>query len=182
MAYEEVTSPILTDATGQEIVDQLEAIAQAMQPPTNIDASDVDYDNTQSGLTATDAQAAIDENAANITEIKSNLTDLDTPTDITNDLTPNTGIMTYTTPIANRMGDLVVITVQITPNRQISTFGDLIGNFPIPKNGAEFMGIDTNNNSYVGFYLKGNGVLSNRTATLNSGHIYIIFGSYIAVH
>lgn len=69
MAYEEVTSPILTDATGQDIVNKLEEIAQNLQPPTNIDASDVSYDNTQSGMTATDAQGAIDE-------IKSNLTNL----------------------------------------------------------------------------------------------------------
>lgn len=71
MAYEEVTSPILTDATGQEIVDKLEEIAQAVQPPTNIEASDVSYDNTQSGMTATDVQDAI-------TELKSNLTELET--------------------------------------------------------------------------------------------------------
>lgn len=70
MAYEEVTSPILTDATGQEIVDKLDAIAQAVQPPTNIEASDVSYDNTQSGMTATDVQDAV-------TELKSNLTDLE---------------------------------------------------------------------------------------------------------
>lgn len=69
MAYEEVTSPILTDATGQDIVDKLDEIAQNLQPPTNIEASDVSYDNTQSGMTATDVQEAVDE-------LKSNLTDL----------------------------------------------------------------------------------------------------------
>ena len=68
MAYEEVTSPILTDATGQDIVDKLDEIAQNLQPPTNIEASDVSYDNTQSGMTATDVQGAV-------TELKSNLTD-----------------------------------------------------------------------------------------------------------
>lgn len=68
MAYEEVTSPILTDATGQDIVDKLDEIAQNLQPPTNIEASDVSYDNTQSGMTATDVQDAV-------TELKSNLTE-----------------------------------------------------------------------------------------------------------
>lgn len=67
MAYETVTSPILTDATGQDIVDKLDEIAQKLQPPTNIEASDVSYDNTQSGMTATDVQGAV-------TELKSNLT------------------------------------------------------------------------------------------------------------
>jgi len=66
MAYEEVTSPILTDATGQDIVDKLDEIAQNLQPPTNIEASDVGYDNTQSGMTATDVQEAVDELKSNL--------------------------------------------------------------------------------------------------------------------
>lgn len=36
----------------------------------NIDASDVDYDNTGSGLTATDVQAAVDEVAGDVTGLK----------------------------------------------------------------------------------------------------------------
>lgn len=40
---------------------------------SSIDAEDVDYDNTVSGLTATDVQAAIDEEAAAIDTINSNL-------------------------------------------------------------------------------------------------------------
>lgn len=67
MAYEEVTSPILTDATGQDIVDKLDEIAQNLQPPTNIEASDVSYDNTQSGMTATDVQEAVSELKSNLT-------------------------------------------------------------------------------------------------------------------
>lgn len=69
MAYEEVTSPILTDATGQDIVDKLDEIAQNLQPPTNIEASDVSYDNTQSGMTATDVQEAVDELKSNLTQL-----------------------------------------------------------------------------------------------------------------
>ena len=41
---------------------------------STMDAEDVDYDNTVSGLTATDVQAAIDEEAAAISTINSNLT------------------------------------------------------------------------------------------------------------
>lgn len=40
---------------------------------SSLDASDVTYDNTVSGLTATDVQDAIDENASNIATINSNL-------------------------------------------------------------------------------------------------------------
>ena len=42
---------------------------------STMDAEDVDYDNTVSGLTATDVQAAIDEEAAAIDTINSNLAD-----------------------------------------------------------------------------------------------------------
>jgi hypothetical protein len=138
-------------------------------------AAEISFDNTGTGMTATDVQDAV-------TELKSNLTDLDTPVDITDDLTPNAGIMTYTTPIAYRMGDLVVVEFQITPNRQISAGGALVGNFPIPKSGANFTGIDANTGGAMGFYLTSTGLLTNRALTLTSGHTYIIFGSYIAVH
>lgn len=70
MAYEEVTSPILTDATGQDIVDKLEEIAENLQPPTNIDASDVSYDNTQSGMSATNVQDAVNELNQNLTNLQ----------------------------------------------------------------------------------------------------------------
>lgn len=43
---------------------------------STMDAEDVDYDNTVSGLTATDVQAAIDEEAAAISTINSNLSNL----------------------------------------------------------------------------------------------------------
>ena len=43
---------------------------------STMDAEDVDYDNTVSGLTATDVQAAIDEEAASINTINSNLTQI----------------------------------------------------------------------------------------------------------
>ena len=43
---------------------------------STMDAEDVDYDNTVSGLTATDVQAAIDEEAAAINTINSNLSNL----------------------------------------------------------------------------------------------------------
>lgn len=40
--------------------------------PSSLDAADVDYDNTQSGLTATNVQGAIDEVNSNLTDIVNN--------------------------------------------------------------------------------------------------------------
>ena len=76
----EVTSPILTDATGQEIVSKLNTLltkmdnlAAAFQPT----ASGIVYSNTTSGLTGDDVQEAIDEIAGDTTEIKQSLSLLD---------------------------------------------------------------------------------------------------------
>lgn len=99
----EVTSPILTDATGQEIVSKLNTLltkmdnlAAAFQP----NASGIVYNNTTSGLTGDDVQEAIDEMAGDVSEIKSALSDLDLNVphfkgmfDITTDLTSD---KTYT--------------------------------------------------------------------------------------
>ena len=75
----EVTSPILTDATGQEIVSKLNTLltkmdnlAAAFQPT----ASGIVYSNTTSGLTGDDVQKAIDEIAGDTTEIKQSLSQL----------------------------------------------------------------------------------------------------------
>ena len=72
----EVTSPILTDATGQEIVSKLNTLltkmdnlAAAFQP----NASGIVYSNTTSGLTGDDVQEAIDEMAGDVSEINSAL-------------------------------------------------------------------------------------------------------------
>lgn len=58
---------------------------------SSLDAVDVDYDNTVSGLTATDVQAAIDEEAAAINTINSNLAELEK-----NDLSATIDISNYT--------------------------------------------------------------------------------------
>ena len=81
----EVTSPILTDATGQEIVSKLNTLltkmdnlAAAFQP----NASGIVYSNTTSGLTGDDVQEAIDEMAADVSEINQSLCDFKTFTEI----------------------------------------------------------------------------------------------------
>lgn len=71
-----VTAPIMTDATGQSIDSKLNSLlgkmdnlAAAFQP----NASGIVYSNTTSGLTGDDVQEAIDEMAADVSEIKSSL-------------------------------------------------------------------------------------------------------------
>lgn len=72
----EVTAPIMTDATGQSIDSKLNSLlgkmdnlAAAFQP----NASGIVYSNTTSGLTGDDVQEAIDEMAADVSEIKQSL-------------------------------------------------------------------------------------------------------------
>lgn len=71
-----VTEPIMTDATGQSIDSKLNSLlgkmdnlAAAFQP----NASGIVYNNTTSGLTGDDVQEAIDEMAADVSEIKQSL-------------------------------------------------------------------------------------------------------------
>lgn len=77
----EVTAPIMTDATGQSIdgklnslLGKMDNLAAAFQP----NASGIVYSNTTSGLTGDDVQEAIDEMAADVSEIKQSLSDLAT--------------------------------------------------------------------------------------------------------
>lgn len=72
----EVTAPIMTDATGQSIdgklnslLGKMDNLAAAFQP----NASGIVYSNTTSGLTGDDVQEAIDEMAADVSEIKQSL-------------------------------------------------------------------------------------------------------------
>lgn len=79
MIMSEVTAPIMTDATGQSIDSKLNSLlgkmdnlAAAFQP----NASGIVYSNTTSGLTGDDVQEAIDEMAADVSEIKQSLSHL----------------------------------------------------------------------------------------------------------
>ena len=72
----------------------------------NVMATGVVYDNTDSGLTATNAQDAIDENASEIADVKTNLTAVETA------VTPINLNLTSTYTLNNqsfRMGKLIVI-------------------------------------------------------------------------
>ena len=63
----DVTSPIITDATGQAILSKLNEIKQVLSTPS--DAEDINYDNTTSGMTADNVQSAVDELKSNLTEL-----------------------------------------------------------------------------------------------------------------
>ena len=71
----EVTSPILLDSTGQTTNTKLDAINTTLGQIKNVlitpsDAEDITYDNTQSGMTATDVQGAVDELNASLVDLK----------------------------------------------------------------------------------------------------------------
>ena len=63
----QVTSPIILDSTGQQIHSDLQQIKNVLTTPSA--AADITFDNTGTGMTATDVQDAV-------TELNSSLTDL----------------------------------------------------------------------------------------------------------
>lgn len=131
----EVTAPIMTDATGQSIDSKLNSLlgkmdnlAAAFQP----NASGIVYSNTTSGLTGDDVQEAIDEMAADVSEIKSSLSNL--------------GGGGYTAPPAGsygtnvsyvdggycKIGKLVIVNMRVAASQTIPVSGVLVSNLPIP--------------------------------------------------
>lgn len=69
MAYEEVTSPIMLDSTGQQIHSDLQQIKNVLTTPSA--AADITFDNTGTGMQADDVQDAITELKSNLTELNS---------------------------------------------------------------------------------------------------------------
>lgn len=62
----------------KEVNDALESLTKSINTPIEINADDVEYDNTTSHLSATDVQGAIDEIVPILsTFVKGTLTDLD---------------------------------------------------------------------------------------------------------
>ena len=86
----QVTSPIILDSTGQQIHSDLQQIKNVLTTPSA--AADITFDNTETGMQADDVQDAI-------TELKSNLTDLEDRQDLNSFGTPTTLTTSYyTTP------------------------------------------------------------------------------------
>lgn len=84
-------------------------------------ASTTSYDNTVSGLTATDVQDAIDENAADITEIKSNLTHLTSSC-----TSANSNVTIGSVNTVARSVDVVQVSLVFTTASQIATNTNII--------------------------------------------------------
>ena len=118
----------------------------------NENAENIGYDNTDSGLTATDVQAAIDE-------IKSDL-----PTLVSGNLT-NTpaGSVTVSGAKYNQYGKVVNITISFTPSGEIGINGDILtigDKLPAPYTVITFDIINANTGEAVGRgYLSSNGVI-----------------------
>ena len=100
---------------------------------------------------------------------------METENNITSSLTPNTGILALNGAV-RRIGNIVYVSIQVTPNRNIAAFGDLIGNFPTALDGFDI--VASSNTNLIPFYIKANGVMSNRMQ-LSNGVTYLITGSYI---
>ena len=64
-----ITNQSITITTGQDLLDSLADIANAMQPA----AANISYDNTNSGLQAVNVQQAVDENADSISTLNSSI-------------------------------------------------------------------------------------------------------------
>ena len=119
----EVTAPIMTDATGQSIDSKLNSLlgkmdnlAAAFQP----NASGIVYSNTTSGLTGDNVQEAIDEMAADVTEIKQSLSNLIKTKSIGNVSTSTNGNIT----IADlNYDDVIPLAVSSNFVGVIATFG-----------------------------------------------------------
>lgn len=67
-----ITNQSITITTGQDLLNALADIANAMQPA----AANISYDNTNSGLQAVNVQQAVDENADNISTLNSSKQDV----------------------------------------------------------------------------------------------------------
>lgn len=143
----EVTAPIMTDATGQSIDSKLNSLlgkmddlAAAFQP----NASGIVYSNTTSGLTGDDVQEAIDEMAADVSEIKSSLSNLggDGYT------APPSG--SYATNVSYgaggycRIGKIIILNLRIGLSQNISANTTLVSNLPIPNANANIVSVMNN--------------------------------------
>lgn len=96
--------------------------------------------------------------------------------DITSQLTPNGGILTFNGHVRT-VGKVMYIYIQITPNRAINAFSALVGDFPVPIDGFDIVA-SASNTERIGFYITQAGLLSNRQA-LTANTVYLLCGSCI---
>ena len=146
----EVTSPILLDSTGQTTNTKLDNINTALGNINTIlgqiknvlttpsDADDINYDNTQSGLTATNAQDAIDEINSSLIE-----------------LTPKTKPFDDTT---NAQGNIVISSIDTSTTLVLGLITD--------NGSVEWrFGATSSKQLVINFYTTNNTVLTNTRVT-----------------
>lgn len=113
-----------------------------------------------------------DDVSGAVNELNSSLT----INDITSQLTPNGGILTFNGHVRT-VGKVMYIYIQITPNRAIKAFSALVGDFPVPIDGFDIVA-SASNTERIGFYITQAGLLSNRQA-LTANTVYLLCGSCI---
>lgn len=96
--------------------------------------------------------------------------------DITSQLTPNSSILSFNGHL-RKIGNVVYLYAQITPNRAIAAFSALVGDFPVPLDGFDIVAAAPNTER-ICFYINQTGLLYNRQA-LTANTVYLLCGSYI---
>lgn len=135
------------------------------------DISDLQGDVTSLDTIVGDGQQTVGTDLTDaVTQINSSLA----INDITSQLTPNGGILTFNGHVRT-VGKVMYIYIQITPNRAISAFSALVGDFPVPLDGFDIVA-SASNTERIGFYITQAGLLSNRQA-LTANTVYLLCGS-----
>lgn len=108
-----VTEPILTDATGQDIVDKLDELVGAVRP----DASDIPL-TPPSGMTATNVQDGF-------SEIKQSLSDLDTVSETNLEVSDSKNFCsTINTRKVYKWGNLKIANIIVVINPNTTAIGN----------------------------------------------------------
>lgn len=140
-----VTTPIMTDATGQSIDSKLNSLlgkmdnlAAAFQP----NASGIVYSNTTSGLTGDDVQEAIDEMAADVSEIKQSLSNKANKrwTQILNETAPSRNYdQTKTLADGNKFSDYNELMFVMMNANNLRVMGTTVVPIEVFTNGAAYV-------------------------------------------
>lgn len=175
-------TPLKTDGTTLKTGDYIIGSAVLMiQDGTRLtvlvasspDAGDINYDNTVSGLTANKVQGAIDENAAAITTINSNLA--------AQVITPSTGpFVIIDRAFVVKYGKTVTVNIMWHPSSTITGSSILFGDLPIPNSSGSFYfdcSYDAGNAQCV---MANDGKIYDDYSTLETGKIYKINLSYVS--
>ena len=140
-----VTAPIMTDATGQSIdsklnflLGKMDNLAAAFQP----NASGIVYSNTTSGLTGDDVQEAIDEMAADVSEIKQSLSNLGG-----DGYTAPSSFDPHVSHVSGgycKIGKIVIVNLRISASQTISAGALLVNGLPTPNSTQNIVSVTNN--------------------------------------